>query len=85
MADESIPEGETPNQKQARLRRERRNAKIAAGGSSRLEAITQLSGRQHAAQKEGTHGTTNTSQLVLKLTAKQLQQVLQHPPNPSLE
>lgn len=53
MADETIPEGETPNQKQARLRRERRNAKIAAGGNARLEAITQLSGRQHAAQKEG--------------------------------
>ncbi|TID24531.1 Dicer-like protein 2 [Venturia nashicola] len=52
MPDETIPEGETPNQRQARLRRERRNAKIAAGGSSRLEAITQLSGRQHAAQKE---------------------------------
>ncbi|KAF1812643.1 hypothetical protein P152DRAFT_449353 [Eremomyces bilateralis CBS 781.70] len=32
-------------QEQARLRRERRNAKIAAGGASRLAAITSLSGR----------------------------------------
>jgi hypothetical protein len=53
MADESVPENETANQKLARLRRERRQAKIAAGGSARLEAITQLSGRQHAAQTAG--------------------------------
>ena len=31
--------------KQARLRRERREAKIKAGGSARLEKITNLSGR----------------------------------------
>ena len=36
---------ESPAQKQARLRRERRAAKINAGGSSRLEKITNLSGR----------------------------------------
>ncbi len=36
---------ETPAQKQARLRRERRAAKINAGGSARLEKITNLSGR----------------------------------------
>ena len=36
---------ETPTQRQARLRRERREAKIKASGSSRLEKITQLSGR----------------------------------------
>ena len=36
---------ESPTQKQARLRRERREAKIKAGGSSRLDKITQLSGR----------------------------------------
>ncbi|QDS73556.1 hypothetical protein FKW77_001002 [Venturia effusa] len=61
MASESTPEAETPNQKQARLRRERRNAKIAAGGSARLEAITQLSGRQHAAQKEAASFTPSHS------------------------
>ena len=36
---------ESATQKQARLRRERREAKIKAGGSSRLDKITQLSGR----------------------------------------
>ncbi|KAL9613936.1 MAG: hypothetical protein Q9167_001550 [Letrouitia subvulpina] len=36
---------ESPAQKQARLRRERREAKIKAGGSARLDKITQLSGR----------------------------------------
>lgn len=38
-------DGETPGQQQARLRRERRNAKIQAGGSERLNKITSLSGR----------------------------------------
>ena len=38
---------ETPTQQQARLRRERREAKIKAGGSARLEKITNLSGRQN--------------------------------------
>lgn len=36
---------ESPAQRQARLRRERREAKIKADGSSRLEKITQVSGR----------------------------------------
>lgn len=36
---------ESPAQKQARLRRERREAKILAGGSARLDKITSLSGR----------------------------------------
>ncbi|KAL8797225.1 MAG: hypothetical protein Q9195_000692 [Heterodermia aff. obscurata] len=40
-----IDSSESPTQKQARLRRERREAKIKAGGSSRLDKITQLSGR----------------------------------------
>jgi len=40
-------DGETPTQKQARLRRERREAKIKAGGTSRLEKITNVSGRQN--------------------------------------
>lgn len=40
-------DAETPTQKQARLRRERREAKIKAGGSARLEKITNLSGRQN--------------------------------------
>ena len=40
-------DAETPTQKQARLRRERREAKIKAGGSARLDKITNLSGRQN--------------------------------------
>ncbi|ORY18837.1 hypothetical protein BCR34DRAFT_621320 [Clohesyomyces aquaticus] len=41
------PAGESPAQKQARLRRERRAAKIQAGGASRLQAISQLQGGTH--------------------------------------
>lgn len=36
---------ESPVQKQIRLRRERREAKIKAGGSARLDKITSLTGR----------------------------------------
>lgn len=41
----SMDSEETTAQKQARLRRERRAAKLNAGGSARLERITNLSGR----------------------------------------
>lgn len=40
----SAPE-ESPAQRAARLRRERREAKIKDGGSARLDKITSLSGR----------------------------------------
>ena len=40
------PLNETPAQEAARLRRERRNAKIQSGGSARLDAISRLSGRR---------------------------------------
>ena len=40
-----VPPDESPIQRQARLRRERREAKIKTGGSSRLEKITNVSGR----------------------------------------
>ncbi|KAF2141228.1 uncharacterized protein K452DRAFT_309018 [Aplosporella prunicola CBS 121167] len=43
---------ETPTQRQARERRERRQAKIQAQGASRLEAITSLSGRPAPAPEE---------------------------------
>jgi len=48
-SDPHPPEGdaETPGQKQVRLRRERLEAKIKAGGSTRLEKITNVSGRQN--------------------------------------
>lgn len=44
------PSGESDAQRQARLRRERRNAKIQAGGSERLNKITSMSGRPAAAE-----------------------------------
>jgi hypothetical protein len=53
------PAGETPTQKQARLRRERRQAKIQAEGSSRLQAIAGLSGRQHAAENSMSKDSAN--------------------------
>ena len=43
----------TPNQEAARLRRERRNAKIQGGGSARLEAISRLNGRKGGGNDEG--------------------------------
>ena len=36
---------ETAAQRQARIRRERREAKIKAGGSARLDKITSVAGR----------------------------------------
>jgi hypothetical protein len=47
MEASAPPEGETPSQRQARLRRERRQAKIATGGTDRLAAITGASGRKN--------------------------------------
>lgn len=41
---------ESPAQKAARLRREKRNAKLVAGGSERLNRITSLGGRPVAAE-----------------------------------
>ncbi|KAL9010239.1 MAG: hypothetical protein Q9173_004808 [Seirophora scorigena] len=45
QSSKPVPSDESPAQKQARRRRERRDAKIKAGGSARLVKITQLSGR----------------------------------------
>ncbi|KAI9718247.1 MAG: hypothetical protein M1812_004237 [Candelaria pacifica] len=58
---------ESPNQKAARLRRERRDAKIKAGGSARLDKITSLSGRPAASEAPPPLGvqassTQNTSE-----------------------
>ncbi|KAL1856596.1 hypothetical protein Plec18170_003565 [Paecilomyces lecythidis] len=43
---------ESPAQQAARLRRERREAKIKAGGSARLDKISSLSGRTPASERE---------------------------------
>ena len=47
MEDLQLPNygDETAAQRQARIRRERREAKIKAGGSARLDKITSVSGR----------------------------------------
>lgn len=45
---------ESPAQQAARLRRERREAKIKAGGSARLDKITSLSGRTPASSMVST-------------------------------
>ncbi|TKA83410.1 hypothetical protein B0A55_00341 [Friedmanniomyces simplex] len=44
MADTEAPDGETPNQRQARLRREKRNKKMATEGEDRLARIKALNG-----------------------------------------
>jgi len=44
---------ETPGQMQARLRREKRAAKITANGSDRLAKITGVSGRPAPASEDG--------------------------------
>lgn len=43
----STPE-ESPAQKAARMRRERRDAKLKEGGAARLDKITSMSGRTPA-------------------------------------
>lgn len=42
---------ETPAQRQARIRRQKREAKINANATERLDKITQLSGRQAESSK----------------------------------
>ncbi|KAI4734060.1 hypothetical protein E4T50_15399 [Aureobasidium sp. EXF-12298] len=53
-------ETESPAQRSARLRREKRNAKIQAEGSDRLARITQLSGRPAPAPEEPSMRQTPT-------------------------
>lgn len=49
MENQESTSGESAAQKQNRLRRERREAKIKAGGSARLDKITSLTGRPQSA------------------------------------
>ena len=63
MAD---TEGESPAQRQARIRREKREAKITAGGSQRLDKIIGVSGRdpelgQYAPAALSRHSTDDTT------------------------
>jgi GET complex subunit GET2 len=65
MADS--PEGssqasdESPAQRQARMRRERRQQKVTSGGKDRLQAIASLSGRTVQQMDEGTVSPLVTS------------------------
>jgi hypothetical protein len=62
MADSPSATGsspaESPAQAQARLRRERRAAKIQGGGASRLQAISSLQGGTHRDVEKDVPGTT---------------------------
>lgn len=58
MEDSAIPKEESPAQRQARQRREKRNARIASEGNDRLAKITQLSGRPAPAIDDGTSYST---------------------------
>jgi GET complex subunit GET2 len=46
MESSPAPEGETASQRQARLRRERRQAKLSSTGSDRLAMISGVQGRK---------------------------------------
>ena len=58
-----IASDESPAQRQARLRRERRQQKVTSGGKDRLHAIASLSGRTVAQMDEGAmHNPRSTPQ-----------------------
>jgi GET complex subunit GET2 len=61
------PSGDSSAQDKARLRRERRAAKIAAGGANRLKAITQLQGGTHRDVEKDVPGGTSDFHLIRAL------------------
>lgn len=63
MSESPVPKEESVTQRQARLRREKRNARIVSEGSDRLAKITQLSGRPAPAPEDG---------MMLRYTAHEL-------------
>ena len=60
---------ETPTQRQARLRRERREAKIKEQGTSRLEKITKLSGRQQLPGRSASPQSSSQSPALMAFAA----------------
>ncbi|KAF2432001.1 hypothetical protein EJ08DRAFT_659356 [Tothia fuscella] len=68
MSSPAPPAAETPGQKAARERRERRQAKIAGEGALRLQAIAGLSGRPHAAASEGRPTSSSNASPSIKPT-----------------
>ncbi|KAL4932236.1 uncharacterized protein BDV17DRAFT_217417 [Aspergillus undulatus] len=87
----SSPE-ESPAQRAARLRRERREAKIREGGASRLDKITNLSGRKPSQDREAPSPSPSPQPPAAipspspepRLTSQQAQQTFRPPP-PSVE
>ncbi|KAL2866601.1 uncharacterized protein BJX67DRAFT_355248 [Aspergillus lucknowensis] len=84
---------ESPAQRAARLRRERREAKIKEGGPARLDKITSLSGRTPSKDRENVSPSPSVPPTVIpspspepQPTARQARQTyLQSPPPPSVE
>ncbi|KAL2813180.1 hypothetical protein BDW59DRAFT_154955 [Aspergillus cavernicola] len=85
---------ESPAQRAARLRRERREAKIKEGGASRLDKISNLSGRTPSKDREDASPSPSLQPLTgipspspePRPTPYQAQQTfLQSPPAPSVE
>ncbi|KAI9373805.1 hypothetical protein BJX61DRAFT_541372 [Aspergillus egyptiacus] len=84
---------ESPAQRAARLRRERREAKIKEGGAARLDKITSLSGRTPSRDREEASASPSLPPTVIpspspepRATPYQAQQTsMQSPPPPSVE
>ncbi|KAL3477127.1 hypothetical protein BJX99DRAFT_226724 [Aspergillus californicus] len=84
---------ESPAQRGARLRRERREAKIKEGGASRLDKITNLSGRTPSKDRENASLSPSLPPTVIpspspepRLSPFQAPQTsMQFPPPPSVE
>ncbi|KAL2819510.1 hypothetical protein BJX63DRAFT_428724 [Aspergillus granulosus] len=84
---------ESPAQRAARLRRERREAKIKEGGAARLDKITSLSGRTPSKDREEASPSPSLPPTVIpsptpepRIAPRQPQQTyIQSPPAPSVE
>ncbi|KAL8681229.1 MAG: hypothetical protein Q9186_002607 [Xanthomendoza sp. 1 TL-2023] len=85
QASACIPSDESPAQRQARLRRERREAKIKAGGSTRLDKITQLSGRSAEEGADKFQLPTMISYVVFKPISVLTAAVVPPPPPSSVQ
>ena len=78
----SSPE-ESPAQKAARLRRERREAKIKEGGAARLDKITSLSGRTPQPGTRALIPTPNPRSTETNWNARQAREATSPSPSPS--
>ncbi|PGH07388.1 hypothetical protein AJ79_06290 [Helicocarpus griseus UAMH5409] len=77
---------ESPAQQAARLRRERREAKIKAGGSARLDKITSLSGRTPSSMRdESPASLSDTTPTPEQPSQPPRKSVSPLPPSPNME